>query len=140
MCWALKKTFLALFKKLYFPFLFLCDMYISWWVYFVRDLSYVLQQPSTAWLAKTKSDTSKKELSFLLVLLNTLWITCEKGGAWENENAPLETISTQCKYRCRHKGGCLHIHHTSYIMPYYVIHFFTFQLLDDDSGVIGNRS
>ena len=33
------------------------NMYISWWVYFVTGLSYVLQQPLTARLAKTKTDT-----------------------------------------------------------------------------------
>ena len=35
-------------------------MYINWWVYFVTDLGYVLQQPSSAGLAKTKTDISKK--------------------------------------------------------------------------------
>ena len=35
-------------------------MYISWWVYFVTGLSYVLEQPSTARLAKTKADIIKK--------------------------------------------------------------------------------
>ena len=35
-------------------------MYISWWVYFVTGLSYVLQQPPTAGLAKTKADIMNK--------------------------------------------------------------------------------
>ena len=37
----------------------------------MTGLSYVLQQPSTARLAKTKADIEKKELSFLLVSLAT---------------------------------------------------------------------
>ena len=36
------------------------NMYISWWVYFVTDLSYVLQQPATAGPAKTKTNIAKK--------------------------------------------------------------------------------
>ena len=35
-------------------------MYISWWVYFVTGLSYVLQQPPNAGQAKTKADISNK--------------------------------------------------------------------------------
>ena len=48
------------------------NTYISWWVYFVTGLRYVLQQPSTAGLAKTKTDIAKKELLFLLV---SVWQT-----------------------------------------------------------------
>ena len=33
---------------------------ISWWVYFVTGLDFVLQQPSTAILAKTKADIAEK--------------------------------------------------------------------------------
>ena len=44
-------------------------MYISWWVYFVTGLSYVLQQPLT-----TGRQISQNELSFLLVsLIHILW-------------------------------------------------------------------
>ena len=32
------------------------DMYISWWVYFLTGISYVLKQPLTDGLAKTKAD------------------------------------------------------------------------------------
>ena len=35
-------------------------MNISWWVYFVTGLSYVLQQPPTAGLAKTKADITNE--------------------------------------------------------------------------------
>ena len=35
-------------------------MYISWWVHFLTGLTYVLQQPLTAGLAKTKADITKK--------------------------------------------------------------------------------
>ena len=44
-------------------------MYISWWVYFATGLNFVLQQPLTAALAKTKADIAKKEFLLLLVLL-----------------------------------------------------------------------
>ena len=40
---------------------------------FCDRLTYVLQQPSTARLAKPKADITKKELSFLLVLLYISW-------------------------------------------------------------------
>ena len=36
------------------------NMYIIWWVYFVTGLSYVLQQPPSAGLAKTTADIAKK--------------------------------------------------------------------------------
>ena len=36
------------------------NTYISWWVYFVTGLNFVLQQPLTAVLAKTKADIAKK--------------------------------------------------------------------------------
>ena len=37
-----------------------CVRYISWWVYCMAGLSLVLQQPSTAVLAKTKAEIAKK--------------------------------------------------------------------------------
>ena len=40
------------------------NMYISWWVYFVTASSYVLQQPSTAGLAKTKADITNESAHF----------------------------------------------------------------------------
>ena len=36
------------------------NIYISWWVYFVKGLNLVLQQALTAILAKTKADIAKK--------------------------------------------------------------------------------
>ena len=36
------------------------NMYISWWVYFLTGLTYVLQQPLTGGLAKTKADITWK--------------------------------------------------------------------------------
>ena len=38
------------------PYTSMYNMYISWWVYFMTGL----QQPLTAWLAKTKTDIAKK--------------------------------------------------------------------------------
>ena len=40
------------------------DMHISWWVYFVTGSNLVLQQPSTAVLAKTKADITKESSYF----------------------------------------------------------------------------
>ena len=50
------------------------NMYISWWMYFVTGLRYVLQQPSTAGPAKTKADIAKK--SFYSYL--SLWSSVRK--------------------------------------------------------------
>ena len=62
--------------------------YISWWVYFVTGLNLVLQQSSTAALAKTKEGIAKKSsccyLSRSLKLLCTLrrWCSSENVSFW----------------------------------------------------------
>ena len=51
-------------------------MYISWWVYFVTDFDYVLQQYPTDGLAKTKVDIMNKSCHSCSSCWHRIWSQC----------------------------------------------------------------
>ena len=77
------------------------NMCISWWMYFVTGLSYVLQQPSTARLARTKVLSKKSSHSY-----SSRWVI-------------IKGISLVTEFN----EGCLSLFNGVYVNPNVDVHY-----------------
>ena len=82
------------------------DMYISWWVYFVTGLSYVLQQSPTARLAKTKADIANKSSHSC----SSHCVDLKQSLVHENKDVILPSLFYTSAYFCSKREVCWRLH------------------------------